>query len=49
MSRILFTPILKYISIRYTVEAPTEIVENKPLLLPVGVLDSIMNKLEVTI
>ena len=49
MSRILFYPILKYISIRYTVEAPTKIVENKPLLLPREVLDSIMNKLEVTI
>ena len=47
MSRILFYPILKYISIRYTVEAPTKIVENKPLLLPREVLDSIINKLEV--
>jgi len=43
MSRILFNPILKYISIRYTVEAYPKIVENKPLLLPVGVLDSNIN------
>jgi len=43
MSRILFYPILKYISIRYTVEASTEIIENKPLLLPGEVLDLAIN------